>query len=190
MQTWLIRANEHEPEVTDVLLSKAMQRLSEWKEKEGPALEFHRHNRIHVSKELKRRGQATQIIIDLCEHLQQLDEVVTADMVQKRKNMEAELSVKRKNAANSKLELKNIRKAKLKVQMPVFPDIENILLEYGITSEAYQSGKLNGVDCHELLSLGKTIFECFNGCLLSVSHPGRCCDDIIVQACDLHHDIV
>jgi hypothetical protein len=116
-----------------------MQRLSEWKEKEGLALEFHQHNRIHMSKELKRRGQAPQIIIDLCEHLQQLDEVIV-DMVQKRKNMEADLSVKSKNAANSKLELKNIRKAKLKVEMPVFSDIENILLEYGITSEAFMFG--------------------------------------------------
>jgi hypothetical protein len=68
--------------------------------------------------------------------------------------------------------------------MPVFSDIENILREYGITAAAYHGGKLNGVDCHELLSLEKTIFECFKGCLLSISHPGRCCNDIIVKACD------
>jgi hypothetical protein len=73
--------------------------------------------------------------------------------------------------------------------MPVFSEIENILLEYGITSAAYHGGKLNGVDCRELLSRGKSIFECFKGCLLAVSHPGRCSDDIIVQACDLHRDI-
>ncbi len=63
-----------------------------------------------MSKELKRRGQAPQIIIDLREQQQQLDEVI-ADMVQKRKNMEADLAVKRKNAANAKSELKHIRKA-------------------------------------------------------------------------------
>ncbi len=96
--------------VANVSLSKAMQRLSAWKDEEGPELEFHRQNRIHVSKELKRRGQAPQIIIDLREQQQQLDEAI-ADMVQKRKYMEADLAVKRKNAANAKSELKNIRKA-------------------------------------------------------------------------------
>jgi hypothetical protein len=120
--------------------------------------------------------------------LQQLDEAI-AGMVQNRKNIKADLALKRKNAANSKLQLKNIRNAKLKVEMPFFSEIENILLEYGITSAAYHGGKLNGVDCCELLSRGKSIFERFKGCLLAVSHPGRCSDDIIVQACDLHRDI-
>jgi hypothetical protein len=73
--------------------------------------------------------------------------------------------------------------------MPVFAEIENILLEFGITAAAYHGGKLNGVDCGELLKLAKHIFECFKVCLLSVSHPGRCSEDIIVNACDLHRDI-
>jgi hypothetical protein len=67
--------------------------------------------------------------------------------------------------------------------MPIFSEIENILLEFGITAAAYHGGKPNGVDCRELLKLAKDIFECFKGCLLSVSNPGRCSEDLIVNAC-------
>jgi hypothetical protein len=63
------------------------------------------------------------------------------------------------------------------------------LLEYGITAAAYHGGKLNCVDCRELMKLTKPIFECFKTSLVSVLHPGRCSDDIIVNACDLHRDI-
>jgi hypothetical protein len=73
--------------------------------------------------------------------------------------------------------------------MPVFAEIENILLEFGISAAAYHGGKLNGVDCRVLLMLAKDIFECFKVCLLSVSHHGRCSEDIIVNACDLDRDI-
>ncbi len=72
--------------------------------------------------------------------------------------------------------------------MPLFAEIENILLEFGITTAAYHGGKLNGVDCCELLKLAQDIFECFKVCLLSVSHPGMCSENIIVNACDLHWD--
>jgi hypothetical protein len=48
--------------VADVSLTKAMQRLSEWKENEGPELEFHRHNRIHVSKELKKEVRLHRLL--------------------------------------------------------------------------------------------------------------------------------
>jgi len=73
--------------------------------------------------------------------------------------------------------------------MPVFAEIENILLDFGITAAAYHGGKLNGVDCCELIKLAKQIFECFQACLLSVSHPNRCSKDIIINACNLHRDI-
>jgi hypothetical protein len=70
--------------------------------------------------------------------------------------------------------------------MPAFAEIENILLKLGITAAAYHVGKLNGVDCCEVLKLAKDIFECFTACLLSVSHPTRCSENSIVNACDLH----
>jgi len=51
--------------IADVALTKAIQRLSEWKESEGAQLEFHRYNRIHLTKELKKRNQDPKIISDL-----------------------------------------------------------------------------------------------------------------------------
>jgi hypothetical protein len=112
-----------------------------------------------------------------------------SDMVNHRKELEEDQSLKRKCAAKARSELKQIRENKKKVEMPVFAEIKNILLEFGITAAAYYGGKLNGVDCREFLKLAKHIFEHFKVCLLSVSHPGRCSEDIIVNTCDLHRDI-
>jgi hypothetical protein len=71
-----------------------------------------------------------------------------------------------------------------KVETHVLSDIENILLEFSITAAAYHGGKLNGVDCREMIKLAKTMFEHFKACLLSVAHPSRCNDNIIVHGCD------
>jgi hypothetical protein len=73
--------------------------------------------------------------------------------------------------------------------MPAFAEIENILLEFGITAAAYHGGNLNGVDCRELIKQAKPIFERVKASLLSVSHPNRCSEDEIINACDLHRDI-
>ncbi len=112
-----------------------------------------------------------------------------AELVNNRKALETDVTLKQKALTTAKASLKAVREKKRKVEMPVFSDIENILLEYGITAAAYHGGKLNGIDCRELLTLAKTIFERFKTCLLSVSHPERCSDAIINQACDLHRDI-
>jgi len=85
--------------------------------------------------------------------------------------------------------LKKLKEKKKKVETSVLSDFENILLEFGIMAAAYHGGKLNGVDCRELIKLEKTIYECFKACLLSLSHLSMCNDNIIEQACDLHRDI-
>ena len=87
------------------------------------------------------------------------------------------------------MDLKELWEKEKKVEMPVFAKMENILLEFGIKAAAYHGGKLNGIDCHELIKLAKTNFQHFKACLLSVSHPGRCNDNMIVHACDLHRNI-
>jgi len=54
----------------------------------------------------------------------------------------------------------------------------------------YHGGKLNGVDCHELICLAKPIFLQLETELLSVTHEDRCSDDKkIINACHLHRDI-
>jgi len=57
-------------------------------------------------------------------------------LVQQKKNLEADLSEKRNNAAVAKSDLKQKCEKHLNVNMPVFADIENILLEFGITAAA------------------------------------------------------
>jgi hypothetical protein len=99
------------------------------------------------------------------------------------------MSIKRNIAAMGKSDLKRIHEKKQKVNMHVYADIGNIILEYGITASAYHVGKLNGVDFRDLAKLAKSIFECFKTKLISVAHPGRCSDDNIVNACHLHNDI-
>jgi hypothetical protein len=44
-----------------------------------------------------------------------------------------------------------------KIDLPVTTEIENILLQYNISAAAYHGGKLNGVDCQELICLSKLI---------------------------------
>lgn len=51
--------------------------------------------------------------------------------------------------------------------MPVFSDISSILLEFGISK----------VVCHGENSV------------VSSWHPQKCSDDIIIQACDVYHDL-
>jgi hypothetical protein len=174
----------------DVSLEVSLQNLKDWKEDSAPQLEFHRLNRIHVSQKLRKRGLDPLVVSDLRSQQQELDATI-ADLVRKRKDLEADLSLKRKCATKAKSYLKELREKKKKVETPVLFEIKNILPEFGIMAAAYHGGKLNlnGIDCHELIKLAKTIFECFKACLLSVAHPSRCNDNIIEQACDLHHDI-
>ena len=172
----------------DVAQSLAIQRITDWKEDSAPQLEFHRMSRIQVARELRKKTLHADEITNLRGQLEELDETIKV-LVQQKKTLEADLSEKRKNAAMAKSDLKRVRENKLKVNMPVFADIENILLEFGISAAAYHGGKLNGVDCRELIKLAKPIFEKFKTVLLSVSHPGRCSDDSIVCACDLYRDI-
>jgi hypothetical protein len=51
--------------VADVALSLAMQRITDWKEDSALQLEFHRLNRIHVSRELQKRGLGPDKVADL-----------------------------------------------------------------------------------------------------------------------------
>jgi hypothetical protein len=93
--------------VTDVALTLAMQRVSNWKEDVAPQLEFHRYNWIQLSKELKKRGLDPLVVTDLRTQQQELD-VMISDMVNNRKELEADQSLKRKCAAKARSELKQI----------------------------------------------------------------------------------
>jgi hypothetical protein len=66
--------------------------------------------------------------------------------------------------------------------MLIFSHIENIFKEHNISAAAYHGGKLNDIDCHELLKLAKPIFSHLETQLHSVTHPDRCIDDEIINA--------
>ncbi len=55
--------------------------------------------------------------------------------------------------------------------------MKNIFSDYVISPAKYHGGKLNGVDCHEVMSQAKSLFFNIKTLLLSVSHPDRCSDD-------------
>jgi hypothetical protein len=63
------------------------------------------------------------------------------------------------------------------------------LLRYNIPAAAYHGGKLNGIDCHELIHLAKQLFPIFQAYLVAVDHPDRCSDDVIIKTCNVHCDI-
>jgi hypothetical protein len=54
---------------------------------------------------------------------------------------------------------------------------------------AYHGGKLNGVDCCQLISLTKVIGPLLQDQLLAVTHTDRCSSEVIIDTCTVHHDI-
>jgi hypothetical protein len=56
------------------------------------------------------------------------------------------------------------------MDMPMVTSIENIFLKYSISPAAYHGGKLNGVDCKEVMALASPLLEEIQQLLLSVPH--------------------
>jgi hypothetical protein len=110
-------------------------------------------------------------------------------MVEQRKNLEKDVLLKRKVLAEKKKGFQEILKRKKKIDMPVTADLENILNSYIIMAAAYHGGKLNGVDCHELIWLTKEIFPLVKAQLLAVSHPDRCSSNAITDTCNAHRNL-
>ena len=65
--------------------------------------------------------------------------------------MESDIKTRRAALQEAKKKLQSVRAKKKKIDLPIFSQIENILKEYNISSAAYHGGKLNGVDCRELI---------------------------------------
>jgi len=72
------------------------------------------------------------------------------------------------------------------IDIPIFSHVENILKDHNISAAAYHGGKLNGIDCCELIWLAKPIYFSLQPQLLSVTHPDRCTDDKTSNAWNLH----
>ena len=84
--------------------------------------------------------------------------------------------------------LKELQAKKMKLDKPTIAAIENILLKYEISPARYHGGKLNGVDCRELMYKSVPIFEEIEQLLLSIDHPQRCSSHTIRQRCKVYCD--
>jgi hypothetical protein len=74
-----------------------------------------------------------------------------ARLVGRRKQLEADVSLKKMHVMEKKKDLQKIQGEKTKINTPVSAEIENILLQHNISAAAYHGGKLNGVDCREFI---------------------------------------
>ena len=86
--------------------------------------------------------------------------------------------------------LKEIRQKKTKSDTPMVATIENIFLTYEISPTKYHGGKLNGVDCREVMYKAKDLFHDVKPLLLSISHPNKCSNEMIIQQCNIFQDIL
>jgi hypothetical protein len=86
--------------------------------------------------------------------------------------------------------LKAIQQKKNKLDTPTIATIENIFLQYEISPAKYHEGKLNGVDCREVMMKAKSLFHDIKPLLLSIDHLNRCSDETIIQHCNIFQDIL
>jgi len=87
--------------------------------------------------------------------------------------------------SKAKKALKKIQSKKKKEDFPVVATIENMFEKYKIKPAAYHSRD----DCREVMKLASSLFNDIQTYLLTVSHPDRCTNDIIISSCNLHWDI-
>ncbi len=68
-------------------------------------------------------------------------------------------TLKQKHLKDTKAVLTKIQAENMKMDVPTIAEIENLQPEYGITLAKYHGGKLNGVDCCEVMPPANTLFE-------------------------------
>jgi hypothetical protein len=100
---------------------------------------------------------------------QELDDEIEW-LSQEQKRLKANASDKRKTFLDTSKALKEDQAKKTKIDRPTTATMENILSNYEICPARYHGGKLNGVDCRELMSKAKEIFGEIQAMLLSVDH--------------------
>jgi hypothetical protein len=76
-----------------------------------------------------------------------------------------------------------------KVERPLCPEIENLLLQYNISAAECHEGKLNGVHCHRVMQQAKLLFREIQEQLMQTNEAERCDDEKIIFECGLHRDI-
>ena len=147
-----------------------------------------------LSQTLRQRGLTEERIGSLVAERRQIDERIAALQAQK-ESLEKELGQKRKSLSEARKELKKIQSDKTKIDLPTVAGIENIFLNYSISPAAYHGGKLNGVDCREVMAKAAPLFNDIKQLLLLVRHPEWSSEDIarsrmtIENVIKVHKDI-
>jgi hypothetical protein len=122
--------------------------------------------------------------VSLTAEQQVLDNSISA-LVAQWKQLEQDLSQKRKKLTEARAKFKDVWEKKKKAETPILAELENILLEHNINAAAYHGGKLNGVNCCEFVQLSDTLYQQLVIYLLFTCSPNRCCDDITKKTCAL-----
>jgi len=172
--------------IADVALEKAKDNLSRFN---SDQLKFYRLERIELNNRLKDRSLTQESRNEIMEQKEEMDywvSTLTADL----ERLKKDVSTRREIFSAASKALKAIQQKKDKSDTPTVATMENIFLQYEISPAKYHGGKLNGVDCREVMTKAKVLFRDIKSLLLSISHPNRCSDDTIIQRCNIFQDIL
>jgi len=174
--------------VAEGTLEQARERLEEWHATSNPILSRLRLEKSYIISSLRSRTLTTEQKAHIALEKETKEREIS-ELVQQRKLLEKDVPLKRKIVSDRKKELQNIQGGKKKIDLPVSASIENLLNDYNISAAAYHGGKLNGVDCRELIGITKDIFPQLQDKLLAVTHADRCSSEVIIHTCNVHRDI-
>ncbi len=175
--------------IADVSHTKAKQLIDQWNSDGGSIeLRAYRVEKAQVTAMLRHQGLPRDEIQSLKVQKDELDATIEVLNAQQ-KLLEKDVSAKRAVLSEAKKALKKIQSGKKKVDFPVVATIENLFEKYEIKPAAYHGGKLNGVDCREVMAQACKLFADIQTFLLTIVHPDRCNDDVIISTCKLHQDI-
>ncbi len=150
--------------IADVSCIKAKDNLLEFSTTGGSVeLNMYRLKRVHLTQALK-----------------------PENLIQNKRDS---LLAQRQIAEASKA-LKDIQSKKSKIGTPTIATIENIFLKFEVSQAKYLGGKVNGVDCRELMSHAKDLFFNIQEFLLSIAHSQRCLDETIIAHCNIYCEIL
>ena len=174
--------------IADVSYTKARGKAEVFNTTGGSVeLKLFRIERVRLNQSLKGRTQTQEDREALLAQRQEIDDEIES-LTQEQKRLKADASAKRKAFMEASKVLKELQAKKTKLDKPTIATIENILLKYEISPARYHGGKLNGVDCRELMYKSVPIFEEIEQLLLSIDHPQRCSSHTILQRCKVYSD--
>jgi hypothetical protein len=100
-----------------------------------------------------------------------------SSLFKQRKDLDSEVEIKRKKLVDAKVDYKEVQKKKEARNFCSCWDRKHIK-KRNISAAAYHGGKLNGVNCHELLTIAMDLFnDGIQPYLLSVVNPDKCEDN-------------